>query len=127
MNKDQKRMMWLRRNRLLRLTDIPSDPIAVFIQPCFKFDHGHRAIAAVLHIFFARPLQAHRRAGYRHRDHHRLLGIFLRDAAPSKATTGVHFMDNYFLQRNAGRLRRRSDGRFTILCADPNFQAIGVD
>ena len=115
-----------RRDRLLGLANVPRNPVTVFIQACFQLDDRNRAVTAVLHIFFARPLQSNRRARHSHSNNDGLLGVFLSDAAAPESAARMHFMHDDFFQWNARRFRRGSDSRFAVLRADPDFETVGV-
>ena len=113
------------RNRLIRLLHMPTEPVAVFVERATDFYQRNRTVAALTHIFLARPLQSYWRAWNRHRNLDRLFGEILMRSSSSKATTRVHFMHMNFLQCQAGSIGCCGNRRLAILGANPHLQFIG--
>ncbi len=111
-------------DRLIRLANVPAGPVAVLIEPGAQLHQRDGAIAALAHVFLARPLQPDRSAAHGLRDLHRLLGVLLVRSAPTETAAGVHLVHVHAFQRNTRGLRSRGDGGLAVLGANPDVDAL---
>ena len=82
-----------------------------------------RMIAAVRHVFLARPDQLDRRARHLLGDQDRLPDIVVRGAA-AEAAAEHHLVDIAFLERQAGGLNDRREGKLAVLGGGPDLASV---
>ena len=85
-----------------------------------------RVVAAVRHVFFARPDELDRRARHLLGDRDRLAHPIVYGAAAAEAAAQQQLVDLAFRERQFGGLRRRGQRRLAVLRRRPDFAALGV-
>ena len=94
------------------------------IETAGQFALGQRVIAALRHVFLARPLQFYRRAGNLFGDQYGLTHIILERTAPAEAAAQHQLVDFALVGRQPGCSQHGGKRGFAVLCAKPDFTTI---
>ena len=97
-----------------------ADQVALGVEPGRQLGHRRGMVLAVRHVLFARPDELDRRAGHLLGREHRLAHI-VRATAPAEAAAQHELVDLALGDRQAGRFRRRGQGRLAVLRAAPDL------
>ena len=113
-----------RKDRLPRQPDVKSAEPAFGIERADELRLHDRVVAAVRHVFLARPQQLDRRTRHLLGDRHRLAHVVRETAAP-EAAAEKHFVDIALAHRKPRGLGRRGERRLAVLRRAPDLAAFG--